>query len=1157
MHYLLARDLSRKAEASQILAKFDESLISYFLGILKQINSSQYFSEAAEAQFGVQLEIQIIRVLNLLTLSGEDVSGLGREFSEFIQVANEALRKRFDLFNCRPAGAHSNCKSKAYLELCVSLWSRSVLPVSSFLECFSCVFSSPSNSPDFAIFESVISKFNQIKIEETESIPDMFEVDSESTLHPWLNLIRLVTAICLLKHFPDQKESITATLRVLLPKLCSHLSVDQSELVVFLDVFNQLILTLKQDADFAFTPIWGFLTAHVLCTRTPPPFYDRLHHRTIDSALGVATLMLQHFPGQRAFLFQALAEQLTDNEHILLFLTRHLKSSSKNDADRQDLLINSRFSLESHVMGEFWQKINGDAQSRLPATGSDSVNAESMRSSENSSCGIVNLGATCYFNSLIQQFANMDWFVELILNHCAQSDRFEFVTKMDQGSPLNADNRRAEFARELGTFLLSMYRNKKQSLFPFNLLESFTEINPKLQRDVYEFFNEFQDNLEKSLLEDEDSHSKFTQRLGGEFINEIRFSECGHVTSMPPEKFIVLSLEVRNMRNIRAALEYFSHWELLQAEPKECPQCGQKSPREKRTRIGQWPKELIIHLKRFQFEKGRFIKLNDGFSFTETLDIETDSGDKSFSLQGAICHAGSVEYGHYVSLIRGTDSELDLADDDAISDQETDHLFKYNYQSRSEDRGPSQKETFKWKIYNDREVSECPEQHIPGDCFGQFENNEEYSFDRFKGRTQEASKKEYAKKPISKGKTDILCDLGVFPKKLNSSDKKDDDSKAETVPRSLTKGMNAYMLFFRMNQSPEEEIPSTTKILASIDSSDFAQKVQQDLDRELILEKRLDYFKSDSGHEFVNGVVKGALRSCFDLASQANLDFLLDSCNLAANHFFGFHCKTLHHSQKSLHDSADLILRFLSPTELLRMRQKQLEIDSECSLSDSQLETLARDFSLNVLSMVTRSSVEYGGAETEDNLMIQLISSRIDLFSSNGLFAQQNSMKIGKTLEIDPLFWVFQILFNALSNLVPVFERLAWRQQRIVIEFLKTCVKHLVLHKIFASAILVILERAFESEHLVWLLFRNGFPGVVSSLVPQIFGDLKSVQLRGWSQMRRLFSNFSPNDKRLKTAQDYYLHLHSHKSPPSKGEYCFPDSEFMPGYSCTYTTQIV
>lgn len=290
---------------------------------------------------------------------------------------------------------------------------------------------------NFGIFESVVSTVNQIQIKNTDRIPELFEVDRDSPLFAWHNLIRLVTCICLLRHFPNQQSSISQILEVLVPQLCAHSSTNQSELLVFLDVFSRLISTLKQSAEFAFAPIWAFLSSHVLCTRAPPPFYHNLHPHTISSSLNLVGLMLRYFAGQRAFLFDALSRLLADNEHVSTFISRHSKTSEKNNVLSRRLLVNSKFSLESHVMGEFWRVINGNSQARVPASVSESAHGDSLCASGNITCGLVNLSATCYFNSLIQQFANMDWFVELVLGYCANSTNFDYVAKMGKGTLVN------------------------------------------------------------------------------------------------------------------------------------------------------------------------------------------------------------------------------------------------------------------------------------------------------------------------------------------------------------------------------------------------------------------------------------------------------------------------------------------------------------------------------------------------------------------------------------------------------------------------------------------------------------------------------------------------------------------------------------------------
>lgn len=206
----------------------------------------------------------------------------------------------------------------------------------------------------------------------------------------------------------------------------------------------------------------------------------------------------------------------------------------------------------------------------------------------------------------------------------------------------------------------NLLHNKKDTVVPVDFLETFYDMDFKIQRDVYEFFNEFLNNIEDSLKQNGSSAEPLNSEIKGQFLNELRFIKCGHTMVMNREDFIVLSLEIREMGNIEQSLDCFSHWEFLQANDATCPQCGEKGGREKRTHIIKLPDQLIIHLKRFQFESGRFIKVNEGFHFGNELNVgvkqveDEKAGLKmeGFELDGVILHVGSVEYGHYMSLVR-------------------------------------------------------------------------------------------------------------------------------------------------------------------------------------------------------------------------------------------------------------------------------------------------------------------------------------------------------------------------------------------------------------------------------------------------------------------------------------------------------------------------
>lgn len=665
-------------------------------------------------------------------------------------------------------------------------------------------------------------------------------------------------------------------------------------------------------------------------------------------------------------------------------------------------------------------------------------------------------------------------------------------------------------------------------MIPLDFLESFEDMNFKIQRDVYEYFNEFQDNIERSLESNKENLIQFTDKLGGEFINEIRFTACGHVTSVSPEKFIVLSLEVRNMKDIHSALEYFSHWELLQGETQECPECGQKSAREKRTKIGKWPKQLIIHLKRFQFEKGKFIKLNDGFKFQEKIKLakdlkeEEDAEQKEvekFKLDGMICHAGSVQYGHYVSLIRNRSS-----DETRLKNrQKPDHLWMHNFRSKTIESIENDQKG-QWVLYNDDVMSQYNERHVPRDCFGEFENEENYSFEEFKGIKELDSKKSGKVKKLSEGKEKILKDLEIVKDVKGFGKTKESNNSNKSVSSGLMNGMNAYLLFYSLekeneNDSDEEQIK---EVLNEVSDSEFGAKIQSDLDKELIFDNRNKILSSQIGNDFISKLLKTSLNSCFETPSNANLDVLFNSCRVAFNYFTDFYCQTVGKSSGCYNLLADSIINFLEIDKLLELKERYENRNAQSNFSRQNIQEFIKHFSLFILEHIL-NSINFDESKRNDNgLIMTLISSREDLYSIDGVFSEQSSMKVASGIELSAYKWFSQIIIQCINNLTPIAGSLTWNEKRILVTFSKICLSMLSLYQINATVFLVFLERICESAELVHALSRLGTPGLFVTLLPQLFEDINDNQLNAWICLKNYFKYVPEKYQKCKNIQEYY-----------------------------------
>ena len=685
--------------------------------------------------------------------------------------------------------------------------------------------------------------------------------------------------------------------------------------------------------------------------------------------------------------------------------------------------------------------------------------------------------------------------------------------------------------------MYSLFMNKKTRLTPVDFLETFREMQFQVQRDVYEFFNEFLNNLEDSLKAHEKPLEQLDENIKGEFINEIRFVQCGHIVTMHKEDFIVLSLEVKDMGDIRRSLEYFAHWELLQSLPQVCPKCGERSGREKRTRIGKLPKELIIHLKRFQFEKGQFIKLDEGFGFAEKLTLEEEGGESKksdFNLRGVVCHSGSVEFGHYISLVK---KDFDLGQEEKGSGSGVQEDIKnFNFQRDFKHKKTHAKSN--WIMYNDDKVTQYDQSQLPKDCFGQFSNENDFAKCKFENKWSQEQTTETEE--MSQDKVDLLKDLGVFDAKKEEK-KKENDKIQEQIKQSMQfskkpNQMNAYLLFYRRKDKTQEK--GIREIIENIKSSEFGKRVQLDLDRELIIEWQHSIFGGRPGLEFVSNTVRNSFKHCQQQANQSNFQYLVRSMAFAGGYFFKFLCKTRATSQNReiLGEAGNLLLNFLSPEKFEELKQKQKHLSDE-SFDEELKNNFLIESSVKMLSIMVDSDDTFS---VDNGLWIELVSSRSDLYGCDGDFINKASSAEKPFSALSKLDWMVEVLIQSLSNLVSFYCLLCWDKKKVIFDFLKICLRMLNLYQVNASSVLPLITEALDSKEICHTLSRNGFQNILYQCVPQIFNEMSSSELRGWGCLRRLYRNLdSERFSDCRTLQEFLNVIYKPDSQDSESRFNF------------------
>ena len=325
--------------------------------------------------------------------------------------------------------------------------------------------------------------------------------------------------------------------------------------------------------------------------------------------------------------------------------------------------------------------------------------------------GLKNFGATCYLNSLFQQIYMLPTFYNDIFN-------FDISSKLKELGNLNENT-----IYQMQLTFTNLQKSIMSVYPPYNFIKSFKSafngepIKLGVQQDAAEFLSILCDKLENEakILEKENF---LENSFKGKITNEIVSLEDEYpYYSQTDEPFYSITVDIKNHKNLEEALDAYVKGEILEGENKFfVDKYKKKISIKKRTSLKKLGNQIIIHLKRFEFDFYTFQnnKLNDYLKFPMNLNLkkwtrafirkneigelnENDIKEEEkenlnetkmeYELTGILIHSGAnLQSGHYYSLIKSQEDN-------------------------------------KWYKFNDNEITEYNiEKDLEKECFGNLES---------------------------------------------------------------------------------------------------------------------------------------------------------------------------------------------------------------------------------------------------------------------------------------------------------------------------------------------------------------------------------------------------------------------------------------------------